>query len=198
VYSCITFSSLLEIISAFFSVFYSLLLIREKKIGWLFGIISSIAGIILFWQTKLYAQSFISCYYTVIGVYGWAYWASAERRNEHIHIWPWSRHLVFIVVFTIISYFFSLLFSAYTDSKSPIFDSFVTSFGLLASFKEARKILTSWVYWLFINIASAILYYQQHLFVYTVLMVVYAFICIPGYLNWLRIYRKHLHESTSP
>ncbi len=164
---------------------------REKPIGWLFGIISSLLGIILFFETKIYAQAIISIYYAGIGVYGWIYWKKAEARNEHIHTWKLPLHLLMISCFSALSLVAAWLFANYTDSQSPYLDSFLTLFGVLASIKEARKVLTSWIYWFVINVFSVLLYFNQHLYYYAAIMIVYALICIPGYLNWLKIYREN-------
>jgi len=182
---------LFEIGSAVFSIVYSLLLMFEKKLGWYFGIASSILGAILFYYTKIYAQSLISIYYAGVGFYGLWYWNKAEKTNEHIKIWKAINHIYAILILSVVSYFIAVLFMKYTDSTSPLLDSFITVFGLLASIKEARKILSSWIYWFVINALSVILFYQQGLYYYAVLMVVYALLCIGGYSNWLRIYRKY-------
>ncbi len=167
---------------------------REKPIGWFFGIMSSILGFILFYESKIYAQAIISIYYGAVGVYGWLYWRKAQLRNEHIHIWNAKQHFIFITLFAVLSVASGYLFSTYTDSQSPLLDSFLTLFGLLASIKEARKILTSWVYWFVINAFSVVLYFNQHLYFYAIMMVVYAAICIPGYLSWKSIYDKHRND----
>lgn len=164
---------------------------REKPIGWFFGIASSLLGIILFFETKIYAQAIISIYYAGIGVYGWFYWKKAESRNEHIHTWGIKQHILMIICFSVLSLGSAFLFANYTDSQSPYLDSFLTLFGVLASIKEARKVLTSWVYWFVINAFSVILYFNQHLYFYAAIMILYAIICIPGYLNWRRIYLEN-------
>lgn len=163
---------------------------REQKLGWLFGIVSAVLSGLLFLHTKLYAQSAIQLYFVAIGIYGWFYWSKAEKRNEHIHKWPYTNHVVALASCTLVSFVVSRLFMVYTDSPFPVLDSTLTVFGLMASIKEARKILSSWFYWLVINIGSAALYAQQQLYLYAVLMAVYAIICIPGYVSWLRIYQN--------
>jgi nicotinamide mononucleotide transporter len=198
VFAYFTFYNVIEVIGALFSITYSLLLMREKPIGWLFGIISSLLGIVLFFESKIYAQALISIYYAAIGVYGWMYWKKAQERDEHIHKWNIKQHLTFISLFTVLSLVSAYLFQTYTDSQSPMLDSFLTVFGILASIKEARKILTSWLYWFVINLFSVVLYFNQHLYFYAAMMIVYAAICIPGYLSWLKIYRNHRPISTSP
>jgi len=187
---------ILEIIGALCSIIYSLLLMKEKKSGWWFGIASSCIGTVLFFQTKLYAQACISIYFAFVGIYGWWYWNKAEKRNEHIHTWTLNTHLLSVVIFCLLSWISAYLFKTYTESSSPYFDSFITLFGLLASIKEARKVLSSWIYWLVINLCSAVLYYEQGLVYYSILMIVYAGICIPGYLSWLNIYRRHLNTQS--
>ncbi|MFA6261882.1 MAG: nicotinamide riboside transporter PnuC [Bacteroidia bacterium] len=186
-----TISLLLEICASLSSIVYSLLLMREKIAGWYFGILASVLSIILFYHTRLYAQSLISIYYAGVGVYGLIYWIRAKQRHEHIHRWNAMSHIKFIALFTLISCITYFLMKTYTDASSPMLDAFLTAFGLLASIKEARKILSSWVYWFIINLGSAWLYYSQDLTVYAILMVVYAGICIPGYLSWLKIYKTH-------
>lgn len=185
------FSNYLEIAGAGLSIIYSLLLMREKTIGWWFGIASSLIGIVLFYQSKIYAQSMISLYYALVGVYGLWYWKKAEQKNEHIHNWGIITHIKAIILFTALSVLSAILFEKYTDSASPYLDSFITLFGLLASIKEARKILTSWVYWFILNALSVLLYYQQGLTYYALLMVVYTLICIGGFVNWYRIYKQN-------
>jgi nicotinamide mononucleotide transporter len=191
IFAYFTFYHIVEIIGAICSIVYSLLLMREKSIGWFFGIASSLFGIVLFFESKIYAQAIISIYYAAIGVYGWGYWKKAQKRNEHIHSWTIQQHALMICCFTLLSLFSAYLFAHYTDSNSPYLDSFLTLFGLLASIKEARKVLTSWVYWFVINAFSVILYFNQNLHFYAAMMVVYTLICIPGFLNWYKIYKEH-------
>jgi nicotinamide mononucleotide transporter len=184
-------NQVIEISGAVFSIVYSLLLMREKTAGWWFGIVASLLSAWVFYTTKIYAQATISIYFAAVGVYGLWYWKKAEKRDEHIHVWPVMYHVYAVVLFSILSMVAAYFFKTYTDSTSPYLDSFATLFGLLASFKEARKILTSWVYWFVINAVSVVLYYQQGLIYYGVIMVVYTIICIPGFLNWYRIYKQH-------
>jgi nicotinamide mononucleotide transporter len=178
-----------EILGALLSIGYSLLLMKENKTGWLLGIASSCISVWLFYQTQLFAQAIISVYFALVGIYGYWYWHRAEKHHEHIHIWPVHFHPIAIITIAVIGFPLASIFAAYTKSASPVLDTLVTVSGFIASIKEARKILSSWLYWFIINLASAWLYYTQHLNYYAILMVVYAGICIPGYISWHRIYQ---------
>ena len=168
---------------------------KEKISGWAFGILSSIFSMILFYDSRLYAQSTISLYYTFIGIYGWVYWYKAKQKDEHIKVWNWKMHIIACLCFTFLSLTAAWFFKHYTNSGSPYLDSFITLFGFLASIKEARKILSSWVYWFVLNFLSCWLYYSSHLYFYSVMMVIYSGICIPGYLNWKKIYLEHTKST---
>lgn len=185
----------LEIGSALFSILFSLLLMKEKTIGWIFGIIASFMGVAIFYHSKIYAQSLISIYYAGIGIYGYFFWKNAQKKELNIRVWTIKQHGFYLLIFTFLSLISAYLFKQYTDSSSPYLDSFLTLFGFLASFKEARKILTGWVYWFVINAVSVILFYDQQLYYYSALMVVYAIICIPGYLNWRKTYLQKLEKN---
>ncbi|TAE81057.1 MAG: hypothetical protein EAY81_10010 [Bacteroidetes bacterium] len=184
-------TQVIELVGALFSIVYSLLLMKEKKVGWLFGILSSILSCLVFYQTRLYAQAMVSIYFAGIGFYGLWYWQKAQKNNVHITLWKPKTHLIYILTFAALALMSSYLFKHYSNSANPILDSFITLFGLLASIKEARKVLTSWVYWFIINASCVVLYYEQGLFYYSAMMVIYALICIPGHLSWLKIYRTY-------
>lgn len=171
---------------------------KEKIAGWAFGIIASILSMIAFYHARLYAQSIISIYYALIGVYGWIYWKKSKQRNEHIRKWNLKFQFQLILLFSFITIPVAYLLSIFTDASQPLLDSFLTVFGILATIQEARKILSSWIYWFIINLLSCYLYATQGLTFYAILMVIYAIICIPGYLNWLKIYRQFQPDKISP
>jgi nicotinamide mononucleotide transporter len=181
---------LTEILGSSFSIVYSILLMREKIAAWFFGFASSILSMIVFFETKLYAQAIISIYYAAVAVYGWIYWIRAKKRDEHIRVWNIQAHVLAILIFSILSWSTAYFFKTYTDSSNPYLDSFLTLFGLLASIKEARKILTSWVYWFVINALSVWLYFNGKLHFYAVIMVIYTILCIPGFLSWYKIFKE--------
>jgi nicotinamide mononucleotide transporter len=180
-----------EFIAAILSIAYSIFMMQERRFCWAFGIVSSVISVVLFYKQQLYGQVLIYFYYIVIGIYGWINWAKMDKDNCHISYWSTQTHYVAFGVLFLVSMATGYILQRYTDSALPYFDACITVFGFAATLKEARKILSSWLYWFFVNAASAILYWLNELPVYSLLMIVYAAICVPGYLSWKKRMTKY-------
>jgi len=63
-------------------------------------------------------------------------------------------------------------------------DILITVFCFIATFKETHKIVTAWIYWIILNVASFVLYLQSDLFIYALLMLIYTALSVKGYLIW--------------
>ena len=55
------------------------------------------------------------------------------------------------------------LFDNYTNAQRPFADATTSVFSILASFMEAHKWLSSWVFWIAINAFSIWLYFDREL-----------------------------------
>ena len=79
-------------------------------------------------------------------------------------------------------------FSSQTDAQKPYADAFSTIFSFFATYLEAKKVLSAWIYWFGLNAFSVWLYFARHLEVYSGLMVVYTVLSVIGYLQWRKSY----------
>jgi nicotinamide mononucleotide transporter len=75
-------------------------------------------------------------------------------------------------------------FDTYTDADKPYLDAFTTIFSFLATYLEAKKVLSAWVYWIVINGLTITLYYSKGLDYYSGLTVVYFVMSFVGYMRW--------------
>lgn len=178
-----------EIIAIISGIIYSILMMRENIWCWLFGIISSFAGFYMFYSAHLYGEALLHIFYVLVGIYGWYYWSS-KKEKIRISNWPHHTHIFAIVSCVGLSFLLSHLLSSYTDGKNTIVDSGITIFSLLATYKETKKILTSWLYWIFLNVASSILCFNRGLYGYGWLMIAYTFLSVCGQWEWYRTYKK--------
>ena len=60
---------------------------------------------------------------------------------------------------------------------------------------QARKVMSSWHFWIVINAVSIGLYYSRDLYLYTGLMVVYFALSIVGLIQWKK---DNSEEVTQP
>jgi nicotinamide mononucleotide transporter len=178
-----------EILATAFGLFYCILLIRENIWCWIFGILSSALSIYVFYTNRLYAESVLQSYYMAIGIFGWLLWA---KKESHLPIreWPIKVHLAWIAIGTVLSFGLAHFLEKHTDSSSPMLDAHITIFSFIASYQEAKKILSTWLYWFVINASSVLLCWQRQLYFYLILSIVYTMLSVYGFQRWRKLLRN--------
>jgi nicotinamide mononucleotide transporter len=118
-----------------------------------------------------------------MAVYGWYIW-SKKKKQLTISIWPIINHFYVVIIGMLFSYFLGgFILNKFTENINYL-DIIITLFCFVATIKEAHKILSAWLYWFVLNVASLILYLQNNLKIYALLMLIYAILSIQGYLVW--------------
>ena len=187
-----TLAFYIEVISVIFSLLYVFLLAREIIWCWLFGILSSLLSIALFFYAQLYSETILYLFYVIIGVYGWYVWAQ-KKEEKPIAITQWNlfTHLYILVI----GFFAAMLLGwgmAQQGGKSPYIDASTTVFSFVASYMQAHKILSNWVFWIVINAVSVYLYSTRALDIYAALIVAYTALSIIGWIDWRRKIKMEL------
>ena len=76
-------------------------------------------------------------------------------------------------------------------------DAYVSVFSVVATYMVAHKIYHNWHYWIVINAAAAVLYYQYGLYFSSLLFVVYVGFSVHGLLEWRKaLTNKSYYEKT--
>lgn len=201
--------SILEIGGVIFGLLYLIFMIYEKIICWIFGIIGSTLSIWLFYRTQLYSESILYVYYVAIGFYGWFSWSKKPKINNEIidlHVESnrlafsenkIEHHLIAIVICTLLAIGLGWLFDNYTNAQNARLDAFTTIFSFYASFLEARKVVSAWIYWIILNGVTVYLYSQRELDIYALLTVVYFIASFIGYFQWRKKFRIQSNAITS-
>jgi nicotinamide mononucleotide transporter len=197
----------IEIVAVLLGLTYLFLMIRENIWCWSFGIVSSLLSILLFLDAKLYSESILYFFYVIVGLYGWYTWGikgktnpfGQKKNNEildndniedteenklKISTWNAQKHIIALVLGFSLSALVGYLFDKNTDANNPYIDAHTSIFGLVASYMEAHKILTGWLFWIVLNALSIWLYWTRGLEVYAGLMVVYFIISFAGFYEW--------------
>lgn len=190
------FFKLLEIAAVICGILYLLLIIRENIWCWLFGILSSAITVFLFIEYKLYLEAGLNFYYVIAGIYGWIYWAGHQTPSHRTPVTEWlpRYHIFAIAAGALLTVLLGRFMNEYTDSPRPFVDAGLTIFSFIATYLEARKVLSTWYYWFMLNGVSVWLQFDRGLYFYSALSVFYTFMCIKGYLEW----RKSHLSGTAP
>ena len=71
----------IEILGAILSMVYLYFSIRQNILLWPLGIISAAIYVLVFFQSKFYADMGVNVYYLLISIYGWSTWAASKKRT---------------------------------------------------------------------------------------------------------------------
>jgi len=182
----------IEIISVVLSLAFLILLMRENIWCWSFGIVSSLLSIYLFIEAKLYSESILYLFYAVMGVYGWWVWNQQKGGVMPVKKWPIKKSLIAFGAGLGIAAGLGVYFKNYSDAESPFIDATTTSFSFLATYLEAHKVLSAWMYWIAINATSIWLYQSRGLQIYSLLMVAYAALSVLGLYRWNKQFKSQV------
>lgn len=176
----------IEIASVVLAIGYVLLIARMIRLGWVFGAASSVLAVWLFWKSNLNSEALLYVFYVLAGVYGYLQWG--KQSDDHkmrfkYREWRVLYHIILVFATIAIAIGLGSLMQEW-GSDYPYFDAATTSFSFLATFLAARKILSNWLYWIIIDLASAYLYYLKDLYYYSTLMIVYTVLAAYGYYQW--------------
>jgi len=177
----------LEIIAVGLSLTFLILLIKENIYCWFFGITGSLVSIFLFYRIGLYAESILYCYYVLIGFYGYQLWNSKANAQELpiIDVLP-KQHFSYILIGVVTALCLGYVLENYTEASKPYLDAFTTIFSFIASYLEAKKILSVWYYWIIVNGVTLGLYLNKELYIYFILTLLYFALSFYGLREWNR------------
>ena len=177
----------LEIIAVGLSLTFLILLIKENIYCWFFGITGSLVSIFLFYRIGLYAESILYCYYVLIGFYGYQLWNSKANAQELPIIDVLSKqHFSYILIGVVTALCLGYFLENYTEASKPYLDAFTTIFSFIASYLEAKKILSGWYYWIIVNGVTLGLYLNKELYIYFILTLLYFALSFYGLREWNR------------
>jgi nicotinamide mononucleotide transporter len=184
-----------EILGVIFSLLYLLFSIRQNILLWPMGILSAILYIVVFYQSKFYADMGLNAYYFVISIYGW--WLWRKRTGEGEAALPVSRIRLsqgFILTLITVAVFagIGLILDRFTDSPVPYWDAFTTALSFTATWMLARKIIEHWILWVIVDTVSMALYLYRGLYPTLVLFAIYTVMAVVGYIQW----RKTLQNKS--
>ena len=186
---------IIEIFAVVLGLIFIILIIRENIWGWLFGIISSALSVWLFLRVQLYSESILYFFYIIIGIYGWYTWANRGKDVVFkVSTWRFLPHLYAIIAGALLSFGLGTFFEQNSDAKNPFFDATTTIFSFIASYMEAQKILSAWLFWIVINGATIFLYHTRGLNYYSYLMFLYFILSFYGYYTWQKAMAKNKEQ----
>jgi len=185
----------LEILGVLLSLVFVVLMMLQNIWCWLFGILGSLLSIVIFIEAKLYSESILYAFYVGVGIYGWVKWHTKDQKGIPIKRWTLINHVIAACTGALGAMGLGFFFSTQSDAESPFFDAFTTSFSFVASFLEAHKILSSWVYWIVLNLMTIYLYASKEIYIYAAYSGLLTILSVAGLIRWQRDYKKQMNND---
>lgn len=179
----------LEFVGLIIGLLYLYLEYKANIWLWPVGVVMPLVYIVIFYQSKFYADMGIYIYYFFASIYGWYIWTKSKEQTDEIII----SHLpyrnigkltgIFVVIFAAIAF----VLIRFTDSPVPYGDSFTTTLSIIAMWMLAHKYVEQWLLWIVVNVVSTGLYFWKGLDTTAVLFIVYSIIPVFGYMKWRKM-----------
>lgn len=187
-------SNYIELFGVLTGLIYIFLEIRANIWLWPVGIITSLFFIIVFLQSKFYADMGLQVYYLVVCFYGLYLWLRRGKQHTdsekmEICVRNITRKELLIYSIACLACYFIIhhVLINYTDSPLPAWDSFTTALSVVATFMLAHKIIEQWWIWIVVNIVSLGLYIYKDLYLTAFLFLVYGIMAVIGYIEWKKL-----------
>ncbi len=168
------------------------LLIRQSIWNWPIGLCYALVSLVVFLQTRLYAEFGLHIYYVVMNAYGWYYWSRGAGSSTDgvgvkpvpvTHIGSTATLYVLLSVLVGIPVLAELLLY-FTDADMAYADATITIFSFAAMWMTARKMIENWYVWLVVDLLATALYVIKGIELYALLYCVYIGMAVMGWLAW--------------
>ncbi len=189
----------IEIFGVVTGILYVILEVKQNRLLWPLGIITSAAYIYIFFSGKFYADMGLQVYYVLISIYGWYYWSRGGSKSVQgeLQVVRINRQQLLLLFLTFALSWGGIYYVLvhFTDSTVPLGDSFTTALAIVATWMLTRKIIEQWFLWIIANVVSIGLYIYKGLYPTVILYVVYAGMAVYGYFEWKRSMTKKLDDE---
>lgn len=160
---------------------------QQKTRGWWWGVLScSLWAYASYAIYHLYLDVVLQLFYVAMGVWGWYQWQyGGARQNElpvsQVH---YARHVLFIGIGGLIAILLAWVFDNWTLSAAPWWNAPLAVFSILATYLLVQKKWESWLYWIVVDTAYALLYGSQGAWLFALVMAVYTIIAAKALVSW--------------
>ena len=174
----------LEVFAVFTSYSCTYLCVKERRINYPIGAISSAAYAILFIQSGLLSSAILNVYLVPTLIYGWLRWRRDARTRPVTHV-----SLKMLPVYLLVAglgYAGAALISQTFGGAMAWTDAMILAGTILAQFLLDNKKLENWAVWAIVNVFAIYTYATAGLALAAFQYVFFLANTVYGYLIWRR------------
>lgn len=178
-------TTVLEVIGFLTGALCVWLLVKQNIWNWPVGIINAVMFIVLFYQSRLYADMALQFIYVVLGFLGWYWWLRGGDNKTELKVQKTSlNHGVALLIIGTATTFGMYSYLLSINDSAPFLDALTTVMSLTAQYMLTRKLIENWAVWIAADIIYICLYASRGLYLTSVLYAVFLAMCIAGLIEW--------------
>jgi len=186
-----------EFFGVLFSIIYVILSIKQNILCWPALIIASMLnGYAFLTVIGLPLQAVMQIFFIVVGISGLRSWSEKGNKKLVVNSWSTKNHLIIICVgsFLTLGLFTclksDLLSNSMLASMDPFFDALMFMFNIIPMYMTTKKILESWLYFIWIDVISGFFYLYTGEYFYCFLFFFYIPFATHGYFTWKKDFQN--------
>lgn len=188
----------LEVLASLLGLAYVLLMARHNIWAWLASGSGAAIYAWLLWQDHLPMQATLHLGYILMAGLGWYQWRQTNP-NAHAGIERMSLddHLLVLGLGSALTMMTAFVLISEKLSQSPWLESATTVFAFIVTWMVVKQRIENWLYWIVIDLATALLFWQTNHTPMSLLYLVYTAIALYGYWYWRRLYLNQRKSATA-
>jgi nicotinamide mononucleotide transporter len=162
------------------------LTVKQDIISWPIGLANNIFFIILFFQSRLFADMTLQFVYVVLGIIGWYMWLRGGKNKTVLKVSNISlTQIIILLIFVVITTYFMKIYLVSIHDAAPFLDALTTALSLAAQYMLTRKYIENWYVWITADVVYIYLYFIKSLYLTGVLYAMFLAMCIIGLRQWM-------------
>lgn len=148
----LTLVNALEAVAVFTSYACTYLCVRQRRVNYVFGVLSTAAYAALFFQSGLLASAVLNVYLVPTLVYGWIRWGSDDRTRPVTRVL--GRWIPVYIGVTALAFAGAYAVISALGGQFALTDSIILILSMLAQFLLDNKKIETWFIWIAVNVIA--------------------------------------------
>lgn len=187
-----------ELFAVAFGIVSVYLSVRENVWSWPTAIINVSLYIVVFYESKLYADMGLQVVYIAISVYGWYQWLYGGSGKSELKVSrvPKVSALLLGLLGIVFTFLLGTMLHRTTDAALPFVDSATTSASLVAQYMMTRKYVENWAVWIAVDVVYIGMFIYKSLYLTAGLYAAFLVLSAIGLRRWWLVFRMAKHGVT--
>ncbi len=184
----------LEIFASALGLACVLLTIRRHIACWPTGLAMVLFYIYIFYEARLYSDMLLQVVYVFLQLYGWYAWlhGGPNRTPLVVSRLPAWQAVPWLAAGIAAAALLGGMMARFTNASFPYMDAVATVASLIAQWLMGRKVLESWIVWIFVDVVSIGLYFSKELYPTAVLYLVFLGLAAWGWFEWRSVWKRQV------